>query len=45
MNTPAMQEILALLEGSLTTSDGTAKIIDEARLQATIHRLAEVSAL
>jgi fructose-bisphosphate aldolase class II len=38
-------DLLALLDGSLTLQDDRAQVQDEARLRATIHRLAEVSAL
>jgi fructose-bisphosphate aldolase class II len=45
MNRPELQELLKLLDNSLVIEDGTASIKDRSRLQATIHRLAEVSAL
>ncbi len=39
------QDLLALLDDSLALHDGRAEVRDENRLRATIHRLAEVSAL
>ena len=43
--TQEQEDLLALLDGSLTLSDGRAEVQDKTRLRATIHRLAEVSAL
>lgn len=45
MSIPEIQEMLNLLDGSLTIHDGTAKIEDEDLLRATVGRLATVSAL
>jgi fructose/tagatose bisphosphate aldolase len=45
MNTPDFQELLISLDNSIAITDHTAKIIDRTRLQANIHKLAEVSAL
>lgn len=45
MSIPEIQEMLNLLDGSLTIQNGTAKIKDESLLRATIGRLATVSAL
>jgi fructose/tagatose bisphosphate aldolase len=39
------EDLLALLDGSITLSDNRIEVLDESRLRATIHRLAEVSAL
>ncbi len=41
----ALDDILSLLEHSLSIADGKGEILDNAKLRATIHRLAEVSAL
>ena len=38
-------DLLALLDNSVTLEDGKIEIKDHTRLRATIHRLAEVSAL
>ena len=38
-------DLLVLLDGSLAIQDDQAQVLDEPRLRATIHRLAEVSAL
>jgi fructose/tagatose bisphosphate aldolase len=40
-----MQDLLALLDDSLTIKDGQAQVVEPQRLRATIHRLAEVSTL
>jgi fructose-bisphosphate aldolase, class II len=40
-----LQDLLALVDGSIGIADGKAEIVDEARLRATIHRLAEISVL
>ena len=45
MSISAVNEVLNYLDHSVVISDGTAVINDEARLKATIHRLAEISAL
>lgn len=45
MSIPEIKEMLALLDHSIDLSGSTAVVKDEARLRATIHRLAEVSAL
>ncbi len=45
MSTHDIQDLLALIDHSLAIEDGKAAVKDAARLQATIHRLAEVSAL
>lgn len=45
MSQSDLQDLLKLLDGSLAIEDGKAIIKDKSRLQATIHRLAEVSAL
>jgi fructose-bisphosphate aldolase, class II len=45
MVTQDFQDLLALLDGSLTIQDERAQANDVIRLRATIHRLAEVSAL
>lgn len=45
MNNQDLQDLLALLDGSLEIEDGKAEITDPVRLRATIHRLAKVSAL
>ncbi len=39
------QDLLALLDNSVVLKDGNIEIKDAAQLRATIHRLAEVSAL
>jgi fructose/tagatose bisphosphate aldolase len=43
--TQNQEDLLALLDGSLTILADRAEVQDETRLRATIHRLAEVSAL
>jgi fructose/tagatose bisphosphate aldolase len=45
MSIPEVQEMLTLLDGSLSILDGQAIIEDQTRLRATIDRLAQVSAL
>lgn len=40
-----VQDLLSLLDQSIDLSEGKAVILDPVRLRATIHRLAEVSAL
>lgn len=45
MNNTHLQDLLALLDNSLEVTNGKAEIKDKARLRATIHRLAEISAL
>ncbi len=40
-----MQDLLALLDGSLVVQNGQSQVNDAAQLRATIHRLAEVSTL
>ena len=40
-----LQDLLALLDNSVSYKDGEVEVKDAARLRATIHRLAEVSAL
>jgi fructose/tagatose bisphosphate aldolase len=40
-----LQDLLALLDGSLAIEDGNVVVKDENRLRKSIHRLAEVSAL
>jgi fructose/tagatose bisphosphate aldolase len=45
MNRPETNELLKLLENSLTIDDGKAIINNRPRLQSTIYRLAEESAL
>ena len=45
MSISAVNEVLNYLDHSVVISDGTAVIKDEARLKATIHSLAEISAL
>jgi fructose/tagatose bisphosphate aldolase len=40
-----LQDLLALLDNSVSFKDGEVEVKDAARLRATIHRLAEVSAL
>ncbi|MBN2550543.1 MAG: class II fructose-bisphosphate aldolase [Anaerolineales bacterium] len=45
MSTKDTQELLALLENSMTIEDGNAIVTDAARLRANIYKLAEVSAL
>lgn len=45
MNNTHLQDLLALLDNSLEVTNGKAEIKDRARLRATIHRLAEISAL
>jgi fructose/tagatose bisphosphate aldolase len=45
MSIPEISEMIALLDHSLEISGSSAEVKDEARLRATIHRLAEVSAL
>jgi fructose-bisphosphate aldolase class II len=45
MSAQDFQDLLALLDRSLTIQDGQVQVHDEVRLRATIHRLAEVSVL
>ena len=45
MNTPKIQELLNILDGSLVISDHRTEIMDRKLLQDNIHKLAEVSAL
>jgi fructose/tagatose bisphosphate aldolase len=45
MSAQDFQDLLALLDGSLTIQDGQAQLHNEVHLRATIHRLAEVSVL
>lgn len=45
MKSTHLQDLLNLLDGSLSVSGGEAQVTDRRRLGATIHRLAEVSAL
>lgn len=45
MSSQELQDLLALVDHSLTVSEGKVKVTDAPRLRATIHRLAEVSAL
>ena len=45
MSISAVNEVLNYLDHSVVISDGKAVIKDEARLKASIHRLAEISAL
>jgi fructose/tagatose bisphosphate aldolase len=45
MNTNDLQDLMALLDGSLELSDEGAKIIDPDKLRKNVHRLAWVSAL
>ena len=45
MNRPELDDLLNLLENCLAIEDGQAVIKDRAKLQGTIYRLAEVSAL
>jgi len=45
MSIPDVKDVLAYLENSAVISDGKIEIKDEARLRATIHKLAEISAL
>lgn len=45
MSTNELQDVLDLLEGSVTYKDGVITIGDEGVLRLNIHRLAEVSAL
>lgn len=45
MTTPELQDLLAELGHSLSISDGKAEVRDAAKLRASIHRLAEISAL
>ena len=40
-----LSDLLALLDNSVSIDDGKVTVKDAARLRATIHRLAEVSAL
>jgi hypothetical protein len=40
-----LTDLLALLDNSINIQDGRAEVTDPSRLRATIHRLAEVSAL
>lgn len=43
--TDTMNDLLALLEGSLKIEDGRAEVVDAANLRASIHKLVEVSTL
>ncbi len=45
MSMNEMQELLALIDNSVMIEDGKASVTDAPRLRATVHRLAEVSAL
>lgn len=45
MNTNDLQDLMALLDGSLEISDEGAKILDPEKLRKNVHRLAWVSAL
>ena len=45
MNKVDLQDLTNLLDGSVEVSDSAAEIKDERQLKATIHRLAEVSAM
>lgn len=45
MSTKEFQDLLAVLENSLSIEDGQAVIHDAARLRSKIHRLAEIAAL
>ena len=45
MSDKDLQDLLALLDGSVSIQDGKAIIKDAARLRKSIHKLAEVSAL
>jgi fructose/tagatose bisphosphate aldolase len=45
MNTPKLNEILNLLDGSLVLTDHHTEIKDQKRLQENIYKLAELSAL
>jgi fructose/tagatose bisphosphate aldolase len=45
MSAQDFQDLLVLLDNSLTIDNGQAQVKDAARLRATIHRLAEVSTL
>ena len=46
MNTKeTMEELLSLLDGSLTVNDGRAEVKDAAKLRTNVHKLAEVAAL
>lgn len=45
MNQVHIQDLTTLLDGSVTYANGVVEIHDPIRLRATIHRLAEVSAL
>jgi len=45
MNHPLLPDLLALTDGSVNLKDGKLEVRDAAHLRATIHRLAEVSAL
>jgi fructose/tagatose bisphosphate aldolase len=45
MNNQELQDLLALLDNSVSIENGKVVVKDKARLRATIHRLAEVSAL
>lgn len=44
MNKQDLQDLLVLLDNSVQMQDGKVEVRDAARLRATIHRLAEVSA-
>ncbi|HEX6306236.1 MAG TPA: class II fructose-bisphosphate aldolase [Anaerolineales bacterium] len=43
--TNTMNDLLALLEGSLKVEDGRVEVVDAANLRASIHKLVEVSTL
>lgn len=45
MSQKGTDEILALLQGSITLQDGSVEIVDEEKLRQNIHKLAEISAL
>ena len=45
MNQPRLQEMLSYLDGSLSITDHKTEILDSKKLQANVHKLAEVSAL
>ncbi len=45
MNKSHLQDLLSLLEGSLAFEDHKTEIVDRKKLQANIHKLAEISAL
>jgi fructose/tagatose bisphosphate aldolase len=45
MSNSSVQEVLDLVEGSLVVENGKVKVVDPGRLQSTVHRLADASAL